>query len=106
MVKNYRLRVAQARHFDPEGYINEIRVNKLKEKGYFHSFVEREHLIRNALPHEVEQRRKKWDLMNKFERERKQEDPNFVGSFLHFRDDFTRMSFMLRKAGDIIKEEL
>lgn len=35
LVKNCRLRVSQARHFDPEGYINDIRVNKLKEKGYF-----------------------------------------------------------------------
>lgn len=71
LVKHYKLRVAQARHFDPEGCINDIRVNKLKGKWYFHSFVEREDLIRNAHPHEAEQRRKKWDLMNKFERERK-----------------------------------
>lgn len=82
--KNHRLRVAQARHFDPEGCTNDIRVNKLKEKGYFHYFVEREDLIKNAHLREVEQRRKKWDLMNKFERERKQEDPNFLGSFQHF----------------------
>lgn len=43
--------------------------------------------------------------MTKFERERKQEDPNFVGSFRHFMDDFARMSFMLRKVDDIIKEK-
>lgn len=84
LLKNHRLRVAQTRHYDLEGCINDIRVRELKDKGYFHSFVEREDLIINSLPHEAEQRRKKWDLMNKFETERKQEDPNFLGSFQHF----------------------
>lgn len=40
IVKNYKLKVAQDRHFDLEGCINDLKINKLKEKGYFNSFDE------------------------------------------------------------------
>lgn len=77
LVNNYRLKVGQARHYDPEGYINDVRTNKLRVRGFTHHFNEREDVIRNAYPSEALQRRRKWNYLSKLERERKDEDPEF-----------------------------
>lgn len=63
-------------------------------------------MIRNSYPTEVDQNKKKCELMKKLERERRQEDPNFEGFYREFKNDFARMSFMIRKEYDIIKMEM
>lgn len=52
-------------------------VNELKVRSFTHNFDEREDLIRNDYPSKALQRRKKWEYLNKLERERGEEDSKF-----------------------------
>lgn len=95
-IKNYRLKVAIARNYDPEGYIGDLRLNKLKERSYHHQFYEIEDLLRNALPIEAVQRKKKWELLKRLEKERMVEDENYKGIFIEeFQYDIARMIILL-----------
>lgn len=77
LFNSYRLKVVQARHYAPEGYINDVKINKLRVRGFTHHSDEREDLIRNSYPSEALQRRRKWNYLSKLEREKKEEDPEF-----------------------------
>lgn len=100
--KNYKLKVGLARHFDLEGYINDMRINKLKIRGFFHYNDEKEDLIRNALPVEAIQWKKKWEYLKKLERERKEADPDFEGFGTNVQNDFARMKCKVRMFDEII----
>lgn len=70
LVNNYKLKVFKERNYDPEGYINDVRTNNLRVRGFTCHFNERGDLIRNAYPSEPLQRRRKWNHLSKLERER------------------------------------
>lgn len=61
-------------------------------------------MLRNALPREVIQRKKKWDTLKKIERERIKEDKNYIGLLkTNFQSNIARMIILLRSADKIIK---
>lgn len=105
IVNTYQLKVSQAINFDPEGYINYARTQKLKVTDFSHHFDEREDIIRNASPLESIQIRKKWEYLNKLERERKVEDPSFQGFLSNIQNDFTKMMCKIRNFDEVIVGE-
>lgn len=79
-----------------------MRTQKLKVRGYSHHFGEQEDLIRNVSPPMAMQMRKKWEYLQKLERERRAKDPNFQGFYSNIQNDFTRMLCKMRTFEEII----
>lgn len=94
----------EARIFDVEGFINQLRV-RIKRSSYAHKFFFNEDLVINYKDdNEVSERKVKWTGFRKSKQEKGNKIENYQGAYVEITNPILRIQFFLQNIDRIVGE--